>query len=173
MSAGWKAAAVVAVLLASVSGCGLLAASGESGGNEDAWPAPTPSPAAVDLSPTPDVPDGEREKAGEAWSLKLTKQTRLALAEAAREADAPDDATEVETRGTFYYGVVYGRKAKNDDYYVVGAHYWHRKGRGAWKYLGLYEDHRCASPVPEKLVMAWIGRPAFGIGSASPCPSGG
>ncbi|WP_157963585.1 hypothetical protein [Actinocorallia populi] len=172
MDIRWKTT-VAAALLVTVPGCGLLPESGDEG----ARAAPSPTPTAVDLSPTPDVPEDEREDAGEAWPLELTKQTRLALADAAREAGAEGDAVEVETRGTVYYGVVYGRKAKNDDYYVVAntdsTHYWHRTGVGAWKYLGTYESKRCTSPVPGKLVMAWIGMPAFGVGSASPCPDGG
>ncbi|MEO3785778.1 hypothetical protein ABGB12_20810 [Actinocorallia sp. B10E7] len=168
--ADWFKVSMTAAVLAATTSCAVVLGS-DDGDEPGEPPAPSPSPTVMPLSPSPDVPEDEREAPGTAWPLKVTEQTRLALAEAAREAGADDDATEVETRGTFYYGVVYGRKAKDDDYYVVGAHYWHRTGVGAWRYLGRYEDERCALPVPGKLVMAWIGVPAFGAGSASPCPN--
>ncbi|WP_214413959.1 hypothetical protein [Sphaerisporangium fuscum] len=98
----------------------------------------------------------ERKAAGTAWPLTLDQDTRDQLAAAARTGT---DATEVATRGTIYYGVIYGENREADTYYVVASleylHMWSRQGTEAWRYRGVYDARVCAPPVPQRLYSAW------------------
>ncbi|GAA2720872.1 hypothetical protein GCM10010439_09770 [Actinocorallia aurantiaca] len=170
--AGWLRISMAAALLAATTSCAFVLRADD--GDEIVGEAPAPTPSPAPLSPSPDVPKDEREDPGTAWPLKITEQTRLALADSAREAGARSGAVEVETRGTIYYGVVFGGKPKDDDYYVIAStdstYYWHRTGTGPWRYKGDGDEGRCAMPVPAALKLAWTGVRTDDTRSISPCP---
>ncbi|GAB2821417.1 hypothetical protein GCM10022221_19260 [Actinocorallia aurea] len=153
--------------LCSVAGCGMFA-----GEKPSTKAAPGPTATVAPISPSPDVPADERDDPGTVWPLEISAQTWKAAAEAAKKAPEGEDVAGIGSeRPTGYYGVVFGKKPKDDRYYLVrGFHLWTRTGTGPWRYRGAFGD--CDLPVPTRLLRAWgtAPHPSVSPGSESPRP---
>ncbi|MGV9304018.1 hypothetical protein ACWDLG_11660 [Nonomuraea sp. NPDC003727] len=102
-------------------------------------------------------------------SLSLDRDTRAALvATACHEGGAA--ALDVATRGTVYYGAVFGTAAATDVHYAIGMgerlNFWTRQGGDGWHYRGDFDTRGCVPPVPVALYTAW------GLSSLPESPGG-
>ncbi|MDA0633755.1 hypothetical protein OUY22_10025 [Nonomuraea sp. MCN248] len=115
-----------------------------------------------------------RLPAGSVLPLSITEETRNQLAAAARGATdgsgGPERAGRVAGGGTVHVGMIFGATPEDDEFHVVALidaqYYWTTRGKGPWKYQGVFDARVCSPPVPDKLVRAW-GAPGL-FGSTAP-----
>lgn len=125
----------------------------------DAAGPPAANPTSVPASnPVSESDDSDRGPEGQVELLTINQQTRDQLRAAAGGDHAPGRSGDVTSRGTIYYGEIYGKDRNTDTFYVLALidqmYVWQQKGNKPWVYEGAFDARVCAPPIPRKLYTA-------------------